>query len=80
MEKIEVIAHHALTGERYPKGSYLVSQRGVLRTLHLAIHQCRSLTCDWSIEVDGVPVPDRWQLHQGDAWLKAQEVANRLMA
>ncbi|MBY3314701.1 hypothetical protein [Rhizobium laguerreae] len=80
MEKIEVLAHHALTGDRYSKGVYLTSQRGILRSLHLALLQCQALSCEWSIEVDGVTLPERWQLDQGDAWQKAQDVASRLAA
>lgn len=81
MEKIEVIAHHALDPEvRYSKGIYLASQRGAVRALHHALVQVRALSCDWSIEADGVRLPDRWHLDQGDAWLKAQEVAGRLTA
>lgn len=80
MEKIEVIAHHALDGSRYSKGVYLASQRGALRALHHALVQVRTLSCDWSVEVDGVRLPDRWQLDQGDAWARAQDVASRLQA
>jgi len=74
MNMIQVIAHHHLDGSRYIRGSYLVSDRGALRSMHLALLQLRTLTCDWSLEVDGRRLPDRWLLDEGDAWLKAQEV------